>query len=491
MRFFVAVVALCLLVPAAAFVLRPALESLAEIAGNVVRILGEFATALSRRLAPVEQAACRRFRSALSGVTRGESTAAAENPAWDVIVRPIWTFVIFALLVLADFYTSALAAAPLIGTAPPHMHKIDIAVLLGVLWTAIAAAFGQLVFELFAISPARPWNSVSARTRRCLRAVAVAGLVTVMVAGALFFVWRQGQIHAPTVGPDGLVKFDGSNPLGFLRWPLIATLGLLLQISVALLSWSAFAVISLVSIALYTVVWFAIAASRAALALMGAVLVPMSRVVTTVFSIATVLAQRILELAARIARWAGVAVAWLYARSLVLGLAFWAVVIATGGALGRVGGAIGDALRSVGRGIRAVFVGIGKGIRAVGIGIWAAIVGIGAGIRTTWFAVGRAIATIGVTVWRAACATAGGLAAAVTAVVQSVASAVKAVTLSLAFVVKTVAVSIWRLLTAPFRAVDAVWNWICRFKWAQRLQLRPRGYGGPPHEYLPPPSYVD
>jgi hypothetical protein len=288
----------------------------------------------------------------------------------------------------------------------------------------------------------------------------------VAIAGALFFVWRQGQIPKVVTGSDGYSHLQADNPIGVLRWPLIATLGLLLQVSVAFLSWSAFAVLSLLSVAVYSVAWFALALVRTVLGIVGVALASVARLVRELFLLPAILAQRVLEVAAWVARWLGVAFAWLWANVLIVGAAAWAALVAVGHAIASAARWVGRGFHHLGRAIRAAAIELAAAIRAVAVGVWSAVTAVGRGIASLSRAIGFALRSAALAVWHATC---------------------EAIT-ACAHRLKSLSASIWHLLKSPFRALEAIWNWICRFSWAKKIHFIPRGHKAMPNRREPLPA---
>jgi hypothetical protein len=151
---------------------------------------------------------------------------------WDVI-GPLVYLGFFTLLLAGDLWFSVLGFAALLNqpVGLPDLG-VDLDGLAGLLFVAVFAFFGFLLFDLGGATPIRrPWENFSEGSRQFLKRLVVVAFVAVTLAGVAFWVWRALQ-QSSSPPPDAIDTF--------LRLFLWAILAIGIALACALAGWACF-----------------------------------------------------------------------------------------------------------------------------------------------------------------------------------------------------------------------------------------------------------
>ncbi len=151
---------------------------------------------------------------------------------WDII-GPLVYLAFFGLLLAGDLWFSVLGFAALLNQ-PVGLPDfgIDLDVLAGLLFVAVFAFFGFLLFDLGGATPIRrPWEDFSEGSRQFLKRLVVVAFIAVTAAGVAFWVWRALQ-QTSSPPPEAVDTF--------LRLFLWAILAIGIALACALAGWACF-----------------------------------------------------------------------------------------------------------------------------------------------------------------------------------------------------------------------------------------------------------
>jgi hypothetical protein len=151
---------------------------------------------------------------------------------WNVI-GPLVYLGFFVVLAVGDFWFSVLGFASLLHqpVGLPDL-PIDLDVLAGFLFVAVAAFYGFMIFDLEGVTPIhRPWENFAETQRRFLKRLGLVALGAVALAGVAFWVWRALQLgdSPPPQAVDALLRL-------FL-WSVLA---IAIALAAALAGWACF-----------------------------------------------------------------------------------------------------------------------------------------------------------------------------------------------------------------------------------------------------------
>jgi hypothetical protein len=295
---------------AASYLAVPLLGHSARFSSYALGILASVTTVGSMYIRSGERIARRAVRRTVLDLKAdgSQSGKGSTSPIWDSVIVPLVWFLFFFYLAVADFYLTAISFVPLFGAnadVPSSFHlplfrrqvTPNLPLLMGLLWTAVAGAFGLALYQTLVQHPRRPFNLLSQRITRLLRVIAVAGLIALAVASLLFFIWRQGEIQASPNVPQQFGEPPQShvNPVGGLRWAIVGVIGGLLPVAVALSAWSLEAVVGLCVLAALLIIWAATAVAYAVAFGAAQTLAGLARVVDELLRLPLAVARQILD----------------------------------------------------------------------------------------------------------------------------------------------------------------------------------------------------
>jgi hypothetical protein len=162
----------------ASFLLRPALDALARSAGRALHEASQALDGGSELLHATANAMSGAVTRSWRGLTLADRDHERHGSLGNALLRPLWYFLLFVFLAGADFYAAALAFAPLLHIDSTTID-LPIDLLMGLLWAAVAAAFGTALLDSLQQAPRRPLASLTTSGRRLWRWTAASGLLLV------------------------------------------------------------------------------------------------------------------------------------------------------------------------------------------------------------------------------------------------------------------------------------------------------------------------